>query len=126
MKKTHYVAVFTRWDKIMEEHNYNLLLQVLNTKSFKLTVYYVRKCSEDFEKVEIFNKNSRFLKIKLMGATEYYSLKLKDKVLICDNKYLEKNILSTQKPNCVFDLSCQLNLRDYAEHFSLSPHLYQY
>lgn len=117
MKKTHYVAVFTRWDKMMEEHNYNLLLQVINTKSLKLTVYYIRKCSEDVEKVRIFNKNSRFLKIKLIGVARISSLKLKRKILICDNQYIIRNLSMTYNHVCVFDLSRELNLRDYAEHF---------
>ena len=119
MKKKHYIAVFTSWDKMMEDFNYNILLQLANTKSLKLTVYYVRKCSEDFEKVEIFNKNSRFLKIKLMGSQEYSSLKLKGKILICDNRYMIKYLSETRKPVCVFNLSDEfkLSLEDYAEHF---------
>lgn len=118
MKKRHYVAIFTRWDKMMEDFNYNILLQLANTKSVKLTVYFVRKCSEDFEKVEIFNKFSRFLKIKLMGSQEYSSLKLKNKILICDSQYIIKDT-SKRQPVCVFDLSneLKLNLESYAEHF---------
>ena len=118
MKKKHYIAVFTRWDKMMEDFNYNILLQLANTKSVRLTVYFVRKSSEDFEKVENFNKNSRFLKIKLMGSQEYSSLKLKGKILICDSRYLIKD-LSSRKSLCVFDLSdeLKLNLENYAEHF---------